>query len=237
MTKHCRKPSHSLTKDCKDRKSKPLILAIQIQEALWRILIKQPEILIKLIILLARKASCLNRGQRKCSGIGGQILPTRINNNHRKLICISRTIYDLSVWNKPLIDTCHYSLTSWANQALRSMAITGFQNWGVCLQAFPSFPSPLFHFLALVSFLAWPKPRILFLGLSLFQNQMETLATQARITMMLHWLSEPFYMYLKLVLCTIKVPKVRLKVFLYWHVIVSDHISPYQSAHAFSLFN
>ena len=114
------------------------------------------------------------------------------------------------------------------------MAITGFQNWGVCLQAFPSFPSPLFHFLALISFLAWPKPRILFLGLSLFQNQMETLATQARITMMLHWLSEPFYMYLKLVLCTIKVPKVRLKVFLYWHVIVSDHISPYQSAHAFS---
>ena len=146
MTKHCRKPSHSLTKDCKDRKSKPLILAIQIQEALWRILIKQPEILIKLIILLARKASCLNRGQRKCSGIGGQILPTRINNNHRKLICISRTIYDLSVWNKPLIDTCHYSLTSWANQALRSMAITGFQNWGVCLQAFPSFPSPPFIF-------------------------------------------------------------------------------------------
>ena len=33
--------------------------------------------------------------------------------------------------------------------------------------------------LALVSFLARPKPRIPFLGLSLLRNQMETLATQA----------------------------------------------------------
>ena len=29
----------------------------------------------------------------------GQILPTRINNNHRKLICMSRTIHDFSVWD------------------------------------------------------------------------------------------------------------------------------------------
>ena len=36
-----------------------------------------------------------------------------------------------------------------------------------------------FHFLALVSFLAGPKPRIPFLGLSLLRNQTETLATQA----------------------------------------------------------
>ena len=35
------------------------------------------------------------------------------------------------------------------------------------------------HFLALVSFLARPKPRIPFLGLSLLRNQTETLATQA----------------------------------------------------------
>ena len=42
---------------------------------------------------------------------------------------------------------------------------------------FPS-PSPHFHFLALVSFLARPKPRIPFLGLSLLRNQTETLATQ-----------------------------------------------------------
>ena len=46
--------------------------------------------------------------------------------------------------------------------------------------SFPS-PSPYFHFLALVSFLARPKPRIPFLGLSLLRNQTETLATQARL--------------------------------------------------------
>ena len=71
--------------------------------------------------------------------------------------------------------------TNRANQALRSLANAGFQNRGVCLQAFPSFPSPSphFHFLALVSFLARPKPRILFLGLSLLRNQTETLAAQA----------------------------------------------------------
>ena len=41
-------------------------------------------------------------------------------------------------------------------------------------------PSPLFYFLALVSFLERSKPRIPFLGLSLLRNQTETLATQAR---------------------------------------------------------
>ena len=40
-------------------------------------------------------------------------------------------------------------------------------------------PPPTFIFLALVSFLARPKPRIPFLGLSLLRNQTETLATQA----------------------------------------------------------
>ena len=42
----------------------------------------------------------------------------------------------------------------------------GFQNPGICLLAFPSFPSPpppLFHFLALVLFFARPKPKIPFL--------------------------------------------------------------------------
>ena len=63
-------------------------------------------------------------------------------------VSLSRTIHDLSIWNKPLIDTCQYCSTSRANQALRSLANAGFQNRGVCLQAFPSFPSPspLFHF-------------------------------------------------------------------------------------------
>ena len=37
----------------------------------------------------------------------------------------------------------------------------------------------LFHVLPLVSFLARPKPRISFLGLSLLRNSTETLATQA----------------------------------------------------------
>ena len=39
---------------------------------------------------------------------------------------------------------------------------------------------PHFHFLALVSFLARPKPRIPFLGPSLLRNQTETFATQAK---------------------------------------------------------
>ena len=53
------------------------------------------------------------------------------------------------------------TLTTHTNQALSSLANVGFQNRGVCLQAFPSFPSPspLFHFLALVSFLARSKPK------------------------------------------------------------------------------
>ena len=86
----------------------------------------------------------------------------------------------LSEWNKPLIDTCQHCSTNRANQALRSLANAGFQNRGVCLQAFPSFPSPSphFHFLALVSFLARSKLRIPFLGLSLLRNRTETLATQ-----------------------------------------------------------
>mgnify|MGYP006896119694 CR=1 FL=1 len=89
----------------------------------------------------------------------------------------------LSVWNKPLIDTCQHCSTNRANQALRSLANAGFQNRGDCLQAFPSFPSPSphFHFLALVSFLARSKLRIPFLGLSLLRNRTETLATQAKM--------------------------------------------------------
>ena len=92
----------------------------------------------------------------------------------------------LSVRNKPLIDPCQHCLTSRANQALRSLVNAGFQNQGVCLQAFPSSPfpspSPHFHFLALVSFLVRPKPRIPFLGLSLLRNETEMLATQASTT-------------------------------------------------------
>ena len=50
----------------------------------------------------------------------------------------------------------------------------------VCNRFLPSPPPPpLFHFLALVSFLARSKPKIPFLGLSLLQSLAETLATQA----------------------------------------------------------
>lgn len=38
------------------------------------------------------------------------------------------------------------------------------------------FTSPLFHFLDLVPFLAWKKPKIPFLSISLLQKQMEMLA-------------------------------------------------------------
>ena len=49
-------------------------------------------------------------------------------------------------------------------------------------KTFPSFPSPtpLFHFLALVSFLAQPKPKIPLLGLSLLRKLPETHATQPK---------------------------------------------------------
>ena len=56
----------------------------------------------------------------------------------------------------------------------------GFQNPGVCLQAFHSFPSlsHLFHFSTLDLFLVRLKPKILFLSLVLLWNQTETFATQ-----------------------------------------------------------
>ena len=44
-------------------------------------------------------------------------------------------------------------------------------------------PPPPLHLLALVSFLARPKPRIPFLGLSLLRNQTETQGAQADLKM------------------------------------------------------
>ena len=85
----------------------------------------------------------------------------------------------LSVWNKPLIDTRQHCSTNRANQALRSLANAGFKIEGFVCKRF--LPSPHFHFLALVSFLARSKLRIPFLGLSLLRNRTETLATQANI--------------------------------------------------------
>ena len=45
-----------------------------------------------------KKSFAFQRSLKKCSCLGGWILPTRINNNHRKLRCMSCTIHDLSVW-------------------------------------------------------------------------------------------------------------------------------------------
>ena len=42
----------------------------------------------------------------------------------------------------PVIDTCQSCLTGPATHELHSLANGGFQNPGVCPQAFPSFPSP-----------------------------------------------------------------------------------------------
>ena len=79
-------------------------------------------------------------------------------------VSLSRTIHHLSIWNKPLIDTCQYCSTSRANQALRSLA----NSRGLS---------------ASVSFLPLPLPPLSFFrpffGLSLLGNQTETLATHA----------------------------------------------------------
>ena len=88
-----------------------------------------------------------------------QILPTRVNNNHRKLIWLS---WPLSM--KQTLDW-HMSifLTSWANQVLHSLASRGFQNPGVCLQAFPSFPRSRSFIFWLLFHMRAAKPKIPFL--------------------------------------------------------------------------
>ena len=85
----------------------------------------------------------------------------------QKLICVSRTIHDFSVWNKPLIWSTHVNIVQLAepcNQSLHvcSLANAGFQNRGVCLQTFPFFPSPFpsFQYLALVHWPENPVPRV-----------------------------------------------------------------------------
>ena len=47
--------------------------------------------------------------------------------------------------------------------------------------------------MALVSFLAWPTPKIPFPGLSLIQNQTETLVTQAAVFIELDFISVSQY--------------------------------------------
>ena len=129
---HCRKPSHSRTKE--NRYSDP---GGTLENKL-----NDPK------PLFSRKKSLTFQKRSK-----KMFLHWRANladqNKQQPLKINIRVTYHtvLSVWNKPLIDTCQHCSTSRANQALRSLANAGFQNRGVCLQAFPSFPSPSPHFL------------------------------------------------------------------------------------------
>ena len=106
------------------------------------------------LYLVARGALRFKRGQRKCSGIEGQILPIRINNNHRKLIYVSRTILssqcETNLWSTHInnvrlaepIRRC----VSWRTQVFK---IEGF----VCKRFFLSPPpSPTFIFWVLFHF-------------------------------------------------------------------------------------
>ena len=63
------------------------------------------------------------------------------------------------------------------------------RGWGI-KEGRRSPPPPSFIFWLFVSFLARPKPRIPFLGLSLLQNQTETLGMQ--VSVIQTWLVEPF---------------------------------------------
>ena len=71
---------------------------------------------------------------------------------------------------------------SWANQAFHSLASRGFQNPGVCLQVFPSFPRSRSFIFWLLFHMHVAKPKILFLCLSFLWNQMEMLATSTQAT-------------------------------------------------------
>ena len=100
-----------------------------------------------------------------------------MNNNHRKFyachVPYMTSQYETNLW------LTHVNIVRLAEPIRHCVR---WRTRGVSLQAFPSFasPSPLFHFLALVSFLARSKPKIPFLGLPLLRNLLtETLATQA----------------------------------------------------------
>ena len=79
-----------------------------------------------------------------------------------------------SPFSRKYQDRCGRDLNSLRSKCFRAVSRVK------CRAKNDLFPSPLFHFLALVSFLARPRPRILFLGLSLLRNSTETLASQAR---------------------------------------------------------
>ena len=109
-----------------------------------------------------------------------------MNNNHRKFyachVPYMTSQYETNLWST------HVNIVRLAEPIRHCVR---WRTRGVSLQAFPSFasPSPLFHFLALVSFLARSKPKIAFLGLSLLRNLTKTLATQAIFFWNNYWCS------------------------------------------------
>ena len=129
---HCGKPSHSRTKE--NRYSDP---GSTLENKLNPL---KP--------ILARRTFRFKRGQRKCPcRVGGQILPTRINNNHWKLIYVSRTIpssqYETNFWsthdNIVRLTEPIRRCVCWRTQVFK---IEGF----VCKRFLPS-PPPSPHFL------------------------------------------------------------------------------------------
>ena len=145
MAKHCRKPSHSLTKKIAFSYSDPGdTLKNKLND---------------LKPLYSRKKSFAFQKKSK-----KMLLHWRVN------------LADQNK-QKPQEDACHvpymtsqYETNLWSthvNIVRLAEPIRRCVRWRT--QVFPS-PSPLFHFLALVSFLAQTKPKIPFLGLFLLRN-------------------------------------------------------------------
>ena len=125
---HCRKPSHSRTKE--NRYSDPVgTLDNKLND---------------LKPLFSRKKSLTFQKRSRKMSLPSWRANLADQNKQQPLKINIRVRYHtvLSVWNKPLIDACHYCSTNRANQALLLLANAVFQNRGVCLQAFPSLPSP-----------------------------------------------------------------------------------------------
>ena len=129
--------------------------------------------------LFSRKASLTfqkRSNQRKCSCFGGQILPTRINNNHWKLIYVSPTIpssqYETNLWST------HVNIVGLIRR--RFSKSRGLSESVSFLPLPLPLPLPPLSFFGscFISHAANTENPV-FLGLPLLRNQTETLATQA----------------------------------------------------------
>ena len=97
--------------------------------------------------LVARRAVRFKRGQRKCSCIGGQIFRTKINNNHWKLIYVTRTIpssqYETNLWSTHVnIVRLTEPIRRCVRWRMQVFKIKGF----VCKRFLPSPPLPQLSF-------------------------------------------------------------------------------------------